>query len=225
MNREKYRDNDKEQDGGSKNMKVLLLNGSIHRNGTTHAALEKVAQTLQQEGIETEIFQIGAGAIRDCMDCGKCSEQGCIFTDDAVNEFTAKAKEADGFIFGTPVYYAHPSGRIQSFLDRAFFSRGAAFRYKPGAAVAVARRGGTTASLDVLNKYFGISQMPTVGSSYWNMVHGMDGEEAHLDIEGMQTMRNLAHNMAWLLKCIEAGKQQGIPMPASERGNRMNFIH
>ena len=109
MNREKYRDNDKEQDGGSKNMKVLLLNGSIHRNGTTHAALEEVAQTLQQEGIETEIFQIGAGAIRDCMDCGKCSEQGCIFTDDAVNEFTAKAKEADGFIFGTPVYYAHPS--------------------------------------------------------------------------------------------------------------------
>lgn len=225
MNREKYRDNDKEQDGGSKNMKVLLLNGSIHRNGTTHAALEEVAQTLQQEGIETEIFQIGAGAIRDCMDCGKCSEQGCIFTDDAVNEFTAKAKEADGFIFGTPVYYAHPSGRIQSFLDRAFFSQGTVFRYKPGAAVAVARRGGTTASLDVLNKYFGISQMPTVGSSYWNMVHGMDGEEAHLDIEGMQTMRNLAHNMAWLLKCIEAGKQQGIPLPASERGNRMNFIH
>lgn len=113
-------------------MKVLLLNGSIHRNGTTHAALEEVAQTLQQEGIETGIFQIGAGAIRDCMDCGKCSKQGCIFTDDAVNEFTAKAKEADGFIFGTPVYYAHPSGRIQSFLDRAFFSQGAAFRYKPG---------------------------------------------------------------------------------------------
>ena len=172
MNREKYRDNDKEQDGGSKNMKVLLLNGSIHRNGTTHAALEEVAQTLQQEGIETEIFQIGAERFVTAWIAGNVTKQGCIFTDDAVNESTAKAKEADGFIFGTPVYYAHPSGRIQSFLDRAFFSQGAVFRYKPGAAVAVARRGGTTASLDVLNKYFGISQMPTVGSLEYGAWHG-----------------------------------------------------
>ena len=206
-------------------MKVLLVNGSSRKNGCTLTALNEAAKALNEEGVETEFYFIGNEALPDCIACRKCRETGRCIVNDIVNAFVEKAKSADGFIFGSPVYYAHPSGRIQSFLDRAFFSQGAVFRYKPGAAVAVARRGGTTASLDVLNKYFGISQMPTVGSSYWNMVHGMDGEEAHLDIEGMQTMRNLAHNMAWLLKCIEAGKQQGIPMPASERGNRMNFIH
>ena len=206
-------------------MKVLLVNGSSRKNGCTLTALNEAAKALNEEGVETEFFFIGNEALPDCIACRKCRETGRCIVNDIVNAFVEKAKSADGFIFGSPVYYAHPSGRIQSFLDRAFFSQGAVFRYKPGAAVAVARRGGTTASLDVLNKYFGISQMPTVGSSYWNMVHGMDGEEAHLDIEGMQTMRNLAHNMAWLLKCIEAGKQQGIPMPVSERGNRMNFIH
>lgn len=206
-------------------MKVLLFNGSMHKSGTTCAALTEAAQTLQKEGIETEIFQIGMGPIRDCIDCRQCTAEGCIFNDDPVNRFVARAKEADGFIFGTPVYYAHPSGRILSFLDRAFYSSGKAFRYKPGAAVAVARRGGTSASLDAINKYFGICHMPTVGSSYWNMVHGMNEEEARLDIEGMQTMRNLAHNMAWLLKCIEAGKEKGVQMPTPETGNRLNFIH
>ena len=206
-------------------MKVLMLNCSAHTHGNTYIALEEIGKTLKEEGIDYEIFQMGGKPVRDCIGCGQCTEKGCVFDDDAVNEFVAKAKEADGFVFGTPVYYAHPSGSVQSFLDRVFYSSGRNFACKPGAAVAVARRGGCSASFDVMNKYFGISQMPTVGSSYWNMVHGMDGEEAHLDIEGMQTMRNLAHNMAWLLKCIEAGKKQGIPMPASERGNRMNFIH
>lgn len=205
-------------------MKVLMLNGSAHVNGTTCAALSEIGKTLEQEGIEYEIFQIGGEAIRDCIGCGGCGEKGCVFSDDKVNEFIAKAKEVDGFIFGTPVYYAHPSGRVLSFLDRVFYSSGRAFAFKPGAAVAVARRGGTSASLDVLNKYFGISQMPIVGSTYWNMAHGVNGEQAKLDAEGMQTMRNLARNMAWMLKCFQAGKEQGIPLPQSERTERTNFI-
>ena len=202
-------------------MKVLMLNGSAHQKGNTYLSLLEVGKTLEKEGIEYEIFQIG---VRDCIGCGKCSEKGCVFDDDKVNEFVAKAKEADGFVFGTPVYYAHPSGRILSFLDRAFYSSGQAFAFKPGAAVAVARRGGTSASFDVLNKYFGISRMPVVGSTYWNQVHGCVPGEASLDTEGLQTMRNLAHNMAWMLKCFEAGKAAGIPLPETERSERMNFI-
>ncbi len=205
-------------------MKVLMLNGSMHPNGTTFAALTEIGRELEQEGISYEIFQMGGDAVRDCIGCGQCSEKGCVFDDDRVNEFVAKAKEADGLIFGTPVYYAHPSGRILSFLDRVFYSSGRSFAYKPGAAVAVARRGGTSASLDVLNKYFGISQMPVVGSTYWNMAHGVNGLEALLDEEGMQTMRNVARNMAWMLKCFEAGREKGIALPQAERGKRTNFI-
>ena len=149
---------------------------------------------------------------------GGCSKgNGCVFRDDCVNEFVEKAKEADGFVFGTPVYYAHPSGRIMSFLDRAFYSGGAAFRFKPGMAVASARRAGTTASLDAINKYFGINQMPTVGSTYWNMVHGNCPEEVRQDLEGLQTMRNAAKCMAWMLKCFEAGKAQNIALPDTKR--------
>ena len=205
-------------------MKVLMLNGSAHVNGTTATALEEIGKVLEQEGMEYEIFQIGGGPIRDCIGCGQCTEQGCVFTDDAVNAFVKKAKEADGFVFGTPVYYAHPSGRVQSFLDRVFYSSGALFAHKPGAAVAVARRGGTSASLDALNKYFGITQMITVGSTYWNMAHGTNGDDAIKDREGMQTMRNLGRNMAWILNCIEAGKKQGIYCPQAERTERTNFI-
>lgn len=142
---------------------------------------------------------------------------------DAVNAFVQKAREADGFVFGTPVYYAHASGRILSFLDRAFYSSKDAFVHKPAAAVASARRAGTTASLDDLNKYFGISHMPVIGSSYWNMVHGNRPEEVMQDEEGLQTMRNIAHNMAWLLRCIEAGREQGI-LPRTESGSRTDFI-
>lgn len=136
----------------------------------------------------------------------------------------AKAKEADGFVFGTPVYYAHPSGRILSFLDRAFYSSSSAFSFKPAASVAVARRGGTTASFDVMNKYFGISQMPVAGSTYWNIAHGRVPGEVEQDAEGLQTMRNLARNMAWMLKCFEAGKEAGIPLPSAEREHRTHFI-
>ena len=189
-------------------MKVLMLNGSSHINGTTMAALTEVGKALEEDGIEYEIFQIGGGPIADCLGCGQCTESGCIFSDDAVNAFVEKAKAADGYIFGTPVYYAHPSGRIQSFLDRVFYSSGKHFAHKPGASVAVARRGGTATTFDVLNKYFGITQMITVGSTYWNQVHGRNAEDAAKDLEGMQTMRNLGHNMAWVLKCLEAGKEK-----------------
>ena len=205
-------------------MKVLVLNGSSHINGTTMAALTEVGKALEEDGIEYEIFQIGGGPVADCLGCGQCTENGCIFSDDAVNAFVAKAKEADGYIFGTPVYYAHPSGRIQSFLDRVFYSSGKHFAHKPGASVAVARRGGTATTFDVLNKYFGITQMITVGSTYWNQVHGRNAEDAAKDLEGMQTMRNLGHNMAWVLKCLEAGKEKGLVPPTADRSNQTNFI-
>ena len=205
-------------------MKVLMLNGSHKPNGNTFSALTEIGRQLGEEGIEYEIFQIGGKPIRDCIGCGQCSKAGCVFTDDEVNQFIAKAKEADGFIFGTPVYYAHPSGRILSFLDRAFYSAGSAFRFKPGAAVTAARRGGSSAAYDCLNKYFGIAEMPVPGSSYWNIVYGRNVGEAEQDLEGMQTMRNLAKNMAWMLKCFELGKQHGIELPDSKIEIRTNVI-
>lgn len=205
-------------------MKVLMLNGSSNINGNTFLCLCEIGKQLEKENIEYEIFQMGGAPVRDCIGCRQCTENGCVFEDDKVNEFIAKAKQADGFVFGTPVYYAHPSGRILSFLDRAFYSGGKAFNFKPGASLAVGRRGGTTASFDVLNKYFGISQMPAVGSTYWNIAHGAKAGEASLDAEGMQTMRNVARNMAWLLKCIECGKNSGLALPAAERESRTNFI-
>ena len=164
-----------------RNMKVLMVNGSAHQKGNTFLSLEEVGKALKEEGIDYEIFQLGGGPIRDCIGCGQCSEKGCVFADDKVNEFVAKAKEADGFVFGTPVYYAHPSGRVLSFLDRVFYSSGRSMAFKPGASVAVARRGGTTASFDVMNKYFGISQMPVAGSTYWNLVHGCTPGEAAME--------------------------------------------
>lgn len=206
-------------------MKVLMLNGSPKTNGNTNRALEEVGKQLEKESVEYEIFQIGAGPIRDCIGCGKCTDKGCIFEDDRVNEFIAKAREADGFVFGTPVYYAHPAGRVLSFLDRVFYSGGkSTFAFKPGASVAVARRGGTTASFDVMNKYFGISQMPVVSSTYWNIAHGRAPGESEQDGEGMQTMRNLARNMAWLLKCIDAGEKADINKPEAETENKTHFI-
>lgn len=205
-------------------MKVLMLNGSSNQAGCTYTALKEIGTVLEAEGIEYEIFQIGAGPVRDCIGCGQCTPKGCVFSDDAVNEFVKKAKEADGFVFGTPVYYAHPSGRILSFLDRVFYSSGASFRFKPAAVVASARRAGTTASLDVLQKYLGISQMPTVGSTYWNMVHGNRAEEVQKDEEGLQTMRNIGYNLAWMLKCFEAGRNTGVELPKSQKVVNTNFI-
>lgn len=205
-------------------MKILLLNGSPRPNGCTYTALKEVAETLQKEGIETEIYQIGAKPVQDCIACGKCRELGkCVFND-AANEFAEKAKSADGFVFGSPVYYAHPTGQIQSLLDRAFYAGKAAFVHKPGAVIVSARRGGTAASFDVLNKYFSICQMPIVSSTYWNMVYGSKPEEVLRDEEGMQTMRNLGRNMAYLIKCIDAGKKAGIRPPATESQFRTNFI-
>ena len=205
-------------------MKVLMLNGSAKANGNTYTALNEIGKQLNAEGIEYEIFQIGGNPIRDCIGCGQCTENGCVFADDAVNVFIAKAKEADGFIFGTLVYYAHPSGRVLSFLDRVFYSSGYVFRHKPGAAITVARRGGNSASFDCLNKYFGISEMPVPGSTYWNITYGRTPGESVQDLEGMQTMRNLARNMAWMLKCFEFGKQNGIEPPNAETTDRTNFI-
>lgn len=205
--------------------KVLLVNGSGNEYGCTFTALSEVAAALEKEGIETEIFQLGKAPIRDCIGCGGCGRAGkCVFDDDMVNAFVEKAKEADGFVFGTPVYYAHPSGRILSFMDRVFYSGGANFAFKPAAAVASARRAGTTASLDVMNKYFGISRMPVVSSNYWNMVHGNKPEEVKQDLEGMQIMRGIGQNMAWMIRCIEAGKAAGVELPQTEAKVKTNFI-
>lgn len=206
-------------------MKVLLFNGSPHKNGCTFTALSEVAGTLQAEGIEAEIVQTGNQQIRDCIACGGCAGRShCVFGDDPVNQWIDMAAGADGFIFGSPVYYAHPSGRILSLMDRMFYAGSANFAQKPAAVVVSARRGGTTASFDVLNKYLTINQMPVVSSTYWNMVHGNSPEEVMQDKEGLQTMRNLARNMAWLLKCIEAGRRGGIDAPKAERGSYTNFI-
>lgn len=212
-------------------MKVLMLNGSSHEKGCTYTALTEIGKTLEKEGIEYEIVFIGNEPSRDCVACGVCARTGkCAFTEngDAVNSFTEKALAADGFVFGSPVYYAHPSGRILSFLDRAFYSCSGKpvhlFAYKPAASIVSARRGGTTASFDVLNKYAGITQMPVVSSTYWNMVHGNSPQEVLQDAEGLQTMRNIAHNMAWILKSIEAGKKAGVSMPETERSSWTNFI-
>lgn len=206
-------------------MKVLLINGSSRRE-CTFTALSKVAESLNDEGIETEIISIGGNPIRDCIACGMCTKNGdsrCVFKDDVVNEIIEKAEKSDGFIFGTPVYYAHPTGRILSILDRVFYAGKKAFEFKPGASIISARRGGTVASFDVLNKYFTISQMPVVSSTYWNNVHGNNKEEVKQDLEGMQTMYNLGKNMAWLLKCIESGKNNNINTPENKTV-KTNFI-
>ncbi len=205
-------------------MKVLLLNGSSHRNGCTFTALDEVARALKNEHIDTEIYQLGNPELRDCTGCQACRKIGKCVYNDAVNEFVTKARTADGFVFGTPVYYAHPSGRILSFLDRAFYSGSSAFAYKPAATVVSARRSGTTASFDVLNKYFTICNMPVVSSSYWNNIHGNIMEEARQDEEGLQTMRILGRNMAWMLKCIDTGRKMGILKPQIEEKIKTNFI-
>ena len=207
-------------------MKVLLLNGSSHPHGCTDTALREVASALENAGIDAEILFLGNDPVRDCTACGTCAKAPgkCVFDDDIVNRIIEKSREADGFVFGTPVYYAHPSGRILSILDRVFYAGKNAFVHKPAAAIASARRAGTTASLDVLQKYFTISQMPVVSSTYWTMVHGKEPEDVLKDAEGLQTMRNLASNMAWVLRCIEAGKAMGIQPPQAESGARTNFI-
>lgn len=211
-------------------MKVLLINGSPHKNGCTYTALSEVAKTLEEEGIETEIFWIKNKPIGGCIACKSCVKTGkCVF-DDVVNECREKAREADGFIFGTPVHYAAASGNMTAFMDRLFYSEfcgngGTAFQFKPAATVISARRAGTTATFDQMNKYYTISQMPIVSSRYWNMVHGNTPEEVKQDKEGMQVMCFLGRNMAYYLKCIEAGKKAGVNPPEQEPVHFTNFIH
>lgn len=205
-------------------MKVILVNGSPKEKGCTFTALSEVAGTLEKNGIEAEIFHIGKAAIIGCQGCGGCKKLGKCVYNDSVNEFVEKAKEADGFIFGSPVHYAAASGALTSFLDRAFYSGKPYLEYKLGAAVVSCRRGGATAAFEQLNKYFTICCMPIVSSQYWNMVHGNKPEEVKQDLEGMQTMRTLGSNMAWLLKAIEAGKKAGIDKPENEVKVATNFI-
>ena len=211
-------------------MKVLMLNGSFNPDGSTSAGLEIMAKTFAEEGVETEIVTVGAKPIADCIACGKCAElKRCVFANDAVNDFAEKAKTSDGFVFGSPVYYAHPSGRIQSFLDRLFFStmnadRYASLRHKPCASIVVARRAGTSASFDVLNKYATISQMIVVGSTYWNEFHALTKEDVPGDPEGLQTLRNLARNMVYVMRCLKAGRDAGIREPENESAVLTNFV-
>ena len=210
---------------GGLRMKVLLINGSPHEDGCTYTALREVAGELEKAGIETELFHVGKQPIRGCIGCGYCKNKGnkCVFGNDTVNTALEKARDADGFIFGSPVHYAAASGMLTSFLDR-FFYAGTVLKYKPGAAVVSCRRGGAAAAFDQLNKYFTISSMPVVSSQYWNMVHGNTPEEVRQDLEGMQTMRTLGKNMAWLLKSIEAGRKAGVTLPEEEEPQRTNFI-
>ena len=211
-------------------MKVLMLNGSHNQNGSTRAGLDEMAKVFSAEGVETEIVTVGAKPIADCIACGKCAElKRCVFANDAVNDFAEKAKTSDGFVFGSPVYYAHPSGRIQSFLDRLFFStmnadRYASLRHKPCASIVVARRAGTSASFDVLNKYATISQMIVVGSTYWNEFHALTKEDVPEDPEGLQTLQNLARNMVYVMKCLKAGRDAGIMPPATKEEVFTNFV-
>lgn len=205
-------------------MKVILVNGSPHANGCTYTALNEAAEALQKQGIETEMFHIGTKPLAGCMGCGACRTKGACVFDDSVNVFVEKARTADGFIFGSPVHYAGISGALSSFMDRAFFSGSAALKGKPAAAVVSCRRGGASAAFDRLNKYFTINSMPVVSSQYWNQVHGSVPQDVLRDEEGLQTMRTLANNMAWLLKCIDLGRQSGINFPQQETPIKTNFI-
>ena len=209
--------------------KVLLINGSPHQKGCTYTALSEVASALNEEGIETSFYWIGNKPVGGCIGYFQCtSKKQCAF-DDKVNEFTALAVGYDGFIFGSPVYYSGMNGNLMSFMDRVFFSASLQephpFRFKPAAAVVSARRAGTTSALDQMNKYFLHQQMPIATSRYWNMVHGNTPEEVCKDEEGLQIMRYLGRNMAWLLKLKETGEKVGIALPKQEEIRKAtNFI-
>ncbi|MDR1093655.1 MAG: flavodoxin family protein [Clostridiales bacterium] len=207
--------------------KVLMVNGGPHKAGCTYTALREAAGALEKRGIETEICWLGNEPVAGCAACGACRATGRCCKKDAVNLFLDKAEKADGFVFGSPVHFASATGAITSFMDRAFYAAfGAAglFFGKPTAAIVTCRRGGATAAFDQLNKYFTISGMPVVSSKYWNMAHGNTPDEVKRDLEGMQVMRALGENMAWLLKCIEAGKAAGVPPPEQEQRVATNFI-
>lgn len=205
-------------------MKVLLVNGGPHEKGCTYTALEEVSKTLQKNGIETEIIWLGVNPIAGCIGCNACLKTGKCFRNDIVNDFIEKSKEADGFVFGTPVHFASSAGSLTSFMDRVFYGRGELFKNKPACCVVSCRRGGATATFDQINKYFSICNMPIVTSQYWNQVHGTNPDEVRKDEEGMQTMRTLGNNMAWLLKCIDVAKKNGIEYPENEKAVKTNFV-
>ena len=205
-------------------MQVLLVNGSPHAKGCTWTALSEVASELEKQGIGTQIFQLGTQPIAGCIGCGSCRKTGRCFRDDKVNEALALVPEFDGFVFGSPVYYASASGQLESFLDRLFFCGSKLFANKPGAAEVSCRRGGASAAFALINTYCGTINMPFVTSQYWNQVHGNTPDEVRQDAEGLQTMRHLARNMAWMLRCFEAGRVAGVPLPEMEPTIRTNFI-
>lgn len=205
-------------------MNVLLINGSPRPHGCTYTALSIVGESLNAEGIETEIFQIGNKPVRGCIACRKCVDTNvCIFDDDVCNTLIDRMTKADGVVVGSPVYYASPNGALLALLDRVFYQKQDLFRLKPAASVVSARRAGTTASLDVLNKYFLISEMPVVASQYWTMVHGSKPEHVFQDEEGVQIMKTLGTNMAWLLKSLDAAKTT-VPRPPLVKKAYTNFI-
>ncbi len=206
-------------------MKVLLVNGSPNEHGCTYTALNEVEKTLNKNGVETVMMWLGKGDVPDCIGCKSCAKTGRCFVDDKVNEAVSMLPELDGIVVGSPVYYAGPTGQITSFMDRLFYV-GSGFDGKLGACVVSCRRGGASAAFDRLNKYFMISCMPVVTSQYWNQVHGAfgKGEDVLKDEEGLQTMRTLGNQMAWLLKCIEAGKANGISVPEREKPIKTAFI-
>lgn len=212
-----------------KELKVLLFNGSPNKEGCTYTALKEISDTLQKEGIYSEIYHVGNDSIASCKACGACTKLGKCVINDKVNDFVEKAKNFDGFVVGSPVHYASSSGATIAFLDRVFYSafrsgRGDIFKHKPGAAIASARRAGTTSTLDQLNKYFTINQMNLVSGRYWNMVHGRVPNDVLQDLEGMQNMRFLARNLAWTLKCIEAGRKLNINPPEQEEVIYTDFV-
>lgn len=205
-------------------MKVLLLNGSPHAQGCTYTALNEVGAALKKHGIDSELVHVGTRPVAECIACGKCKGTApCIF-DDGVNAVAARLDEFDALVVGAPVYYAGPSAQVCAFLDRLFYSAGGKLTGKPAAAVVSCRRGGASAAFDRLNKYFSINSMPIVTSQYWNQVHGNTPAEVLQDEEGLQTMRTLGENMAWLLRCIEAGRAAGVPAPVYEPRRATNFI-
>lgn len=205
-------------------MKVILVNGSPHQRGCTYIALTEVKKSLENNGIVTEDFWIGNKPIAGCIGCGSCLDTGKCFVDDKVNEFLEMVPNADGFIFGTPVHFASGSGMITSFMDRVFYGRRSLFKNKVAAAVVSCRRGGATSTFDQINKYFAMNNMPIVTSQYWNMVHGSKPEDVLKDEEGLQTMRTLGNNMAWILRCIDAGKKAGVMEPENEKVVMTSFI-
>lgn len=206
-------------------MKVLMINGSPHEHGCTDAALKIVAQELLTQGVESEIVWIGKGAVHSCQGCGACKKLGrCVFADDVVNSIGEKIAQADGYVFGAPVHYASPAGGMIALMDRLFVSHGAEMQFKPAASVVSARRAGTTASYDVLNKYIGINNMLQVPSTYWNMVHGNTAEEVAKDEEGVTIMRAIGSNMAWLLKLLQSAKGGELEKPVSIPKVKTNFI-